>query len=40
VGTDERAHLHVVARDHLPEALSRPLAGVSSAADAAGTVAK
>ena len=40
VGTDERAHLHVVARDHLPEALSRPFAGVSSAADAAGTVAK
>jgi len=30
-GTDERIHLHVVAQDHLPEALSRPLAAVSSA---------
>jgi hypothetical protein len=39
-GTDERAHLHLVAQDHLPQALSRPLAAVSSASGAARTVAK
>lgn len=37
---DERSHLHVVAQDHLPEALSVALAAVSSASDAARTVAK
>jgi hypothetical protein len=40
VGTDEHIHLHVVAQDHLPEVLSRPLAAASSASDAARTVAK
>jgi hypothetical protein len=40
VGNDERSHLHVVAQDHLPEALSVSLAAVSSASGAARTVAK
>lgn len=39
-GTDERVHLHVVAQDQLPEALSRPLAAVSSASGATRTEAK
>jgi hypothetical protein len=40
VGTDERMHLHVVARDQLPEALSLPLAAMSSASGTARTEAK
>lgn len=39
-GRDERVHLHFVAQDHLPEALSVALAAASSASGAARTVAK
>jgi hypothetical protein len=38
--TDERSHLHLVARDQLPEALSLPLAAMSSASGTARTEAK
>jgi hypothetical protein len=39
-GTDERIHLHFIAEDHLPEALSVPLAAVSPAVGAGRTDAK
>jgi hypothetical protein len=39
-GTDERIHLHCIAQDHLPEALSAPLAAMSPAVGAGRTDAK
>ncbi len=37
---DERIHLHLIAQDHVPEALFVPLAAVSAASGASRTVAK